>query len=145
MRKIILPILLLLSIASLSGFVNKEDYTTKRNGIVFEKITFDEAIKKAKTEKKYIFIDVYAKSCGTCKTLKKKTFKDKEVGNYFNKNFINIAIDGETDEGLFLIKKYGIQSYPTLLIVDANGNLKTKQVGFVKPYILINFGRRVVP
>ena len=141
-------ILYSLAVVSLFTLLAFSSYTASpkiKDGIVFEKITWEEAIKKAKTDKKYIFVDVFARWCGPCKMLKRKTFKDKEVGDYYNKNFINIAIDGETEEGRYIINKYGIQGYPTLLIVDADGQLKTKQVGFVEPHILVNFGRRIVP
>ncbi|MEZ4839047.1 MAG: hypothetical protein R2782_07815 [Flavobacterium sp.] len=67
------------------------------------------------------------------------------MGAYFNKNFINIAIDGETEEGDKILNRYDIRSYPTLLILDTKGHVLARQTGFMKPYILINFGRRVVP
>ena len=123
------------------SFVN----SAKNEGIVFFKGSFQEALAKAKAENKPVFVDVYATWCGPCKQLKKKTFKDEKVGDYYNKNFINVAIDGESKEGEMVARKYGVQGYPTLLIVDFDGNLKTKQVGFVEPHILINFGKRIVP
>ena len=116
-----------------------------RNGISFFKGSWNEALLKAKTEKKYIFLDIYASWCGPCKKLKKTTFKDKEVGEYYNKNFINVSIDGESKEGLILANKYQVTSYPTLLVVDHNGVRKTKATGFMEPRILVNFGRRIVP
>jgi thiol:disulfide interchange protein len=115
------------------------------NGIIFFKGTWSEALLKAKAEKKYIFLDVYATWCGPCKQLKRKTFKDKEVGQYFNTNFINVSLDGESEEGLLLANKYQVTSYPTLIIVDFNGIKKTKALGFMEPHILVNFGRRIVP
>lgn len=51
----------------------------------------------------------------------------------------------ETKEGRELANKYGIQGYPTLLILDKNGKELTTQVGFVEPHILVNFGKRIVP
>ena len=90
-------------------------------------------------------MDVYASWCGPCKKLKKTTFKDEAVGEYFNKNFICVTIDGETDEGFAIIDKYKVRSYPTLVISDYEGNMLTKTTGFVKPHILINFGKRIVP
>ena len=117
----------------------------KYKGIAFFKGTWKEALILAKKENKPIFLDVYAKWCGPCKKLKKTTFKNSEVGTYFNANFINVTIDGETDEGRALAKKYQVTAYPTLLIIDSRGNQLTKSVGFLKPYILINFGRRIVP
>lgn len=113
-------------------------------GIQFFDGTFQEALEKAQTENKPIFLDIYATWCGPCKKLKRKTFSDKAVGDYYNKNFINIAIDGETPEGRELANKYNVQSYPTLLILDKNEKKLTKQVGFVEPHILVNFGKRIV-
>lgn len=117
----------------------------KKKGIIFFKGTWKEALAQAKKENKPIFLDIYATWCGPCKQLKRTTFKDREVGTYFNSNFINVSIDGESDEGRLLAQKYQVNAYPTLLIIDQNGYQKTKSVGFLKPYILINFGRRIVP
>ena len=136
--------MIMLLFNSLTSFTTKTYDDGKAKGIDFFKGSWEKALQKAKHEDKYLFIDFYATWCGPCKQLK-KTFKDKEVGAYFNKNFINISIDGETKEGRELMHSYQITSYPTLLIVDANGNIKTKSTGFMKPYILINFGRRIVP
>ncbi len=123
----------------------KTDEGNEAKGIQFFEGTFKEALLKAKDLNKPIFLDVYAKWCGPCKLLKRTTFKDEEVGAYFNANFINIAIDGETKEGNELMKKYNIRAYPSLLIIDSNGEIKTRETGYLKPKILINFGRRVIP
>ena len=113
-------------------------------GIVFFEGTLKEAFELSRKTNKPIFVDVYASWCGQCRQLK-KTFKDAEVAAYYNANFINIAVDGEKDDGPALMKRYGIKSYPTLLILDANSKQLARATGFMKPYILINFGRRVVP
>lgn len=118
----------------------KEDTT---DGIHFFKGTFQEALEKAQAENKPIFLDIYATWCGPCKMLKKYTFSDKEVGDYYNANFINIAVDGETTEGRELANNFNIKGYPTLLIVDKKGKQVAKQVGFIEPHILVNFGKRI--
>jgi thioredoxin 1 len=144
MKNSISLILLALCLIFLTSFkIGKKEPVLKR-GIEFHKGSWNEALLDAKQQNKFIFVYFYAKWCGQCKKLK-KSFKDKEVGDYFNKNFINIAVDGETKEGRQLMYLYQNQSYPTLLIVDSTGRVKTKTVGFLKPYILINFGRRIVP
>lgn len=141
-----ISVLLLLGIA-LASFSNKSEKENNDSlkGIEFFDGTYTEALERAKKENKHVFLDVYATWCGPCKMLKKQTFKDEEVGNYYNKNFINIAIDGETEEGRKLMSLYNINSYPTLLIVDSEGKVKTRHSGFMKPYIFINFGKRIVP
>ncbi|PKQ63937.1 hypothetical protein BZG02_07960 [Labilibaculum filiforme] len=91
-------------------------------GIEFEHITFDEALAKAKTENKLVFLDCYTAWCGPCKWLAKTIFPIKEVGDYFNKNFVNIKMDMEKGEGPRVQKMYSqINSYPTLLFINSNG------------------------
>lgn len=121
------------------------DATYKKKGITFFKGNWEEALTKAKEENKFVFVDFYATWCGPCKQLKRKTFKDTKVGDYYNKNFISISIDAESREGIKIARKYGVTSYPTLIITDYNGKKRTKTTGFKKPHILINFGRRIVP
>ena len=118
---------------------------SKKDGIAFLKGSFADALQQSKIEKKPIFLHVYATWCGPCKKLKRTSFKDDAVGQYYNKNFINVMVDGETEEGRALVYHYQISSYPTLLIVDSNGRRLAKAEGFMETYILINFGRRVVP
>jgi thioredoxin-related protein len=121
---------------------------TKNNdneGINFFTGNFQEALMKANDENKLVFLDIHASWCGPCKKLKKSTFKNEEVGTYFNNNYISIAIDGETKEGIELVKKYNIKGYPTLIIIDKNGKLLTQNVGFIKPQIMIDWGKKIVP
>jgi len=127
-------------VVSLSG--PSADVSTK--GINFFEGNFREALAAAKKEKKPVFIYLHATWCGQCKKLK-KSFKDEAAGEYFNKNFINISVDGETEEGAMLRSLYNVKEYPTLLIVDANSKLQTKTTGYHTPYLLMNFGKRIVP
>lgn len=140
MKKILILFITLLFVS----FTSTETKPYKK-GIDFFKGNYMEALDKARKENKPVFLDVYASWCGPCKKLKKSTFKDEEVGEYFNKNFICVAIDGETEEGKAILDKYKVRSYPTLIIADYEGNMRTKTTGFVKPHILINFGKRIVP
>ncbi len=138
--KIVLVFLLAFVFTSFNG-----SEAIKKNGILFFKATWAESLQAAKAEDKFIFLHVYATWCAPCKDLKKKTFKDSDVGDYFNKNFINVRIDAEKDEGREIARKYQVTSYPTLFIVDYKGNRVARTTGFMKPRILINFGRRVIP
>jgi len=95
----------------------------------------------AKKENKLIFLDVYATWCGPCKKLKSKTFSDKEVGDFYNQTFINVALDGEKGEGLELARKYGVRGYPTLLFIDANGKVVSGTSGYHNPSEFIALGK----
>jgi thiol-disulfide isomerase/thioredoxin len=110
-------------------------------GIEFEHGTFNEALAKAKKENKLIFMDCYTTWCGPCKYLAKNTFTQKEVGDFFNKKFVNVKIDMEKGEGIVLNKKYGVTSYPTLLFIDGNGKAVHKLVGGMPAEDLIAGGK----
>ena len=87
-------------------------------------ITFEQTqewkkiVKKAKKEKKLIFIDCYTSWCGPCKMLASKVFTQDVVADYFNATFVNAKFDMEKDEdGVMLKDKYGVKAFPTLLFI----------------------------
>lgn len=106
-------------------------------GIEFQHVSFKEALEKAKAENKMVFMDCYTVWCGPCKALAKNVFPQKEVGDYFNANFINLKMDMEKGEGPELLKKYDVKGFPTLLYIDAEGNVLYKRVGGTNPEGLI--------
>jgi thiol:disulfide interchange protein len=93
-------------------------------GIHFFQGTWEEAIVKAKTEKKCIFLDAYASWCEPCKTMDREVYTTPEVAKYFNRKFISFRIDMEKGEGPVLAKKLtSIDGYPSLLFFTVEGNL----------------------
>lgn len=98
-------------------------------GIKFENGTFDQALTKAKQEKKMLFIDCYTSWCGPCKMLSSKVFPQKKVGDYFNKEFVSLKVDMEKGEGIDLKKRFGVKAFPTLLFIDSNGKEINRIVG----------------
>lgn len=98
-------------------------------GIEFEHGSFEEALVKAKKENKAVFMDCYTTWCGPCKYLAKSVFTQEEVGSFFNKNFVNVKMDMESEAGKPLLEKYKVSAFPTLLWLDSDGNIQHKMVG----------------
>ena len=113
-------------------------------GIQFVEANWANAIAEAKKQKKMIFIDAYTSWCGPCRMLKQNTFTDKAAGDYFNKHFINIALDMEKGDGIAFAQKYQIAAYPTLLIMDAEQKSVSMSEGYINPAQLIEFGKYVI-
>jgi len=112
-------------------------------GIQFTDAAWKEVLKKAKAEKKIIFLDAYASWCQPCKMLQKNVFTKKTVGDFYNGKFINVKMDMEKGEGPALSQVYPLEAYPTLLFIDANGRVLRKVLGYQSPEDLIAIGKSV--
>jgi thioredoxin-related protein len=95
---------------------------------------------KAKAENKVIFMDAFTTWCGPCKKMSADIFPQKSVGDYFNKQFVNVKMDMEKGEGIDLAKKYKIRAYPTYLFIDGNGELVHKSLGMMPAPEFIKVG-----
>ena len=115
------------------------------DGIQFFKGTWEDALAKAKKEDKLIFLDAYTSWCGWCKKLDAYTLSDKAVGDYFNKNFINVHMDMEkSTEGPRLSRKFGIKGYPALFFINGTEEVKHFVSGYVVPEKIITEGKKAV-
>ena len=112
-------------------------------GIKFTEAAWRDVLKKAKAEKKIIFLDAYASWCGPCKLLQKNVFTKKSVGDYYNSRFINVKMDMEKGEGPALAQVYPLEAYPTLLFIDSNGRVLKKVLGYQSPEDLVAIGHSV--
>jgi thioredoxin 1 len=119
---------------------NKKEDTVNRATISFYKRTWSEAQTEAKKEEKPIFIYFHINWCPPCSKLKNRTFSDESVIAFQNKNFINFSINGESKEGLIIAKKHSVQSYPTLVYLDANAKPMLYTAGYMpaQEFIYIN-------
>ena len=109
--------------------------------IVFETGNFASILEKAKKENKYVFIDAYTEWCGPCKMMARETFKTDTIANYFNKNFINYKMDMEKGEGIDFSKKYEVNCYPNLLLLDGSGKPVHRGAGYLKAKEFLVFGQ----
>ena len=90
----------------------------------------DEGIKVAKAEKKAILVDFTGSDwCGWCIRLKKEVFDQKEFAAA-TKDFVLVELDypqkkqqpaEEKAKNKALAEKFGIEGFPSILLLDANG------------------------
>ena len=122
------------------SMVKAQDKSVNDQQIVFIEDDWSAALKQAAAQHKYIFVDAYATWCGPCKMLKATTFKNKKAAEFYNKNFVNIAIDMEKGIGPQLAAQWRMQAYPTLIIFNPRGEPVLGTVGYIKAPDLIRFG-----
>lgn len=143
MKKFLLITVILASIVSVFAFSENET-SNENEGIQFFKGTWAQAIEAAKKENKPIFLNIHASWCSPCKSLKKKTFTNKDVAEFYNKNFINISLDGEEGEGIELSEKYQVRGYPTLLYLKSDGSVIFHTAGFAKASKFKDLGEKIL-
>lgn len=112
---------LFISLFYLNSFAQK--------GIQFNTGSFEELKAEAAKSNKLIFMDAYASWCGPCKWMAAKVFTEEKVGTFYNTNFVNAKVDMEKGEGIELAKMFQVTAFPTLLYIDAKGNVVHRGLG----------------
>ena len=100
-----------------------------QEGVKFEDLTFEQAVKKSKEEKKLVFMDCYTQWCGACKGMLNTVFREKEAGDFFNSRFICLKCDMEVSEGVELAKRFGVKGFPTFLLIRPDGTEQHRILG----------------
>jgi len=90
--------------------------------------SFDDALKQAGSEKKLVLVDFTATWCGWCTKLKEEVFEKDEFKQYVADKFVLVAIDA--DKNRELVDKYGVNGFPTIMVLDEAGKEVHKIVGF---------------
>ena len=106
--------------------------------------TWEELVAKAKEEKKVIFIDAYTVWCGPCKRMSKNVFTDQEIGDFYNKNFINVKFDMEKSAGRVFGSKYPVSGYPTLYFIDYSEEIVLKEMGAKSIPAFLELGKKAL-
>jgi thioredoxin-related protein len=98
------------------------------------------ALDKAKAEKKMVLMDFTGSDwCPPCKALHKTVLTSPEFEKFANDNLILVEVDfpnekPQTEElkasNKALSKKYEVEGFPTVIVLDALGNQLSKKVGY---------------
>ena len=92
-------------------------------GTGFEAISLEQALAVAGANGKPVLVDMSAIWCASCRMLDKKVFGDPAVQQAIRSHYVFCRIEYESDQGEALMETYNVRGFPTLLILDAQGNL----------------------
>lgn len=94
--------------------------------------SFADGLAQARADKKLVFVDVFTTWCGPCKKLEKVTFPHADVSPVLAK-MVSMRIDAESPAGQPIAAKYGVNAYPTMIVLDEGGKEIGRLVGFMEP------------
>ena len=88
--------------------------------------TLDQALVEAQRSNKMVLADMSAIWCPTCRKLDKLVFSDNDVQAIIEQGFVFARIEYESKQGEEFMQKYRVRGFPTLLILDSDGEKLTQ-------------------
>ena len=98
------------------------------------------AVKKAKAENKLVLLDFTGSDwCIWCKRIDADVFSKDSFKAYADKNLVLVTVDFPQGKPLpaavkaqndALAKQYGVEGFPTLIVLDASGKVIFTQTGY---------------
>lgn len=95
---------------------------------------------KAKAEKKLVLMDFTGSDwCPPCKALAKNVFSTQEFAAFAKDNLVLVEVDFPRRKSLnpalkqandALSKQYQIEGFPTIIVLDGDGKVLSKEVGY---------------
>ena len=105
------------------------DSTTSTEKIKWH--SYAEGMELGKSEGKKVFISFYADWCTFCEKMEKETFRDKEVVDFVNKNFMAIRVNSEKEADV--AQKYFVRGLPMTWFLDPKGDKISSIPGYIPP------------
>lgn len=109
-------------------------------------ISLKEAQEKASQNSKMVFIYAEAEWCGYCKKMEEEVFPEKSVVDNLDKYFYPVRIDIESKKKVIfrgkkytqqiLSQKFRVSSTPTMIFLNADGEVLGTQPGFIRAEVL---------
>ncbi len=102
---------------------------------------FDSARSVAADRGTLVMVEFYTDWCGWCMRMDRDTFSDSQVRQHL-RELVPLRLDAES-EGRTLARRYGVDSFPTMVFTDAEGDEIDRIIGYLPPEQFIAESSRI--
>jgi thiol-disulfide isomerase/thioredoxin len=102
---------------------------------------FDKALKEAAERQTLVMVDFYTDWCTWCRRLEAETLSAPEVREELSR-LVAMKVNAEKG-GKKLAERFGVDSYPTIVFVDARGQEVDRIPGYLPPDQFVTAARRI--
>ena len=117
-------------------------------------LNLKEDLEEAKKEGKYLFLMFEEEGCPFCDKMKRVTFQDPKVKEYFSKHFYMVIVDrrgsnpvvdfsGKQITEKQLAMDYKVRGTPVFVFVDHEGKTILRVIGYIPPEEFLLMGKFV--
>ncbi|HLK57379.1 MAG TPA: thioredoxin fold domain-containing protein [Chthonomonadaceae bacterium] len=92
--------------------------------------SYQAGVQLAQKTHRPLLICFHAPNCGWCDKMDAETFTDPRVVER-SKRYVCVRIESDVDADL--VQRYGVISFPTILLTDPNGKSQHEITGYIAP------------
>lgn len=89
----------------------------------------DVAFAEARKTGKSVLANIHTSWCGPCRRLQATTLQDPSLARLINERCIPLSLDG--DERADLVERWGVEGFPTQLVISPTGRVLERISGYV--------------
>ena len=101
---------------------------------------YEDALAESAATGKPVFLDAFTTWCKPCRQMDALVFSEPDVEALLQRDFVPLRVDMESPAGLALAERFPVTAYPTLIVLDADGELH-RATGYHTPEDLAAFAK----
>ena len=108
-------------------------FSANDSTLTFSDKGFEGIFEQAANEEKNVMLYFHFDGCGGCVKMEKTAFLDPNVKQYYEKNFVLHEVNTQKGAGIQTNQIYNVQTHPTFLFLNSQGEVIHKVVGVFTP------------
>lgn len=100
--------------------------------------TLDEGLQAAADSGRLVLADVSAIWCSSCRSFDSRVLADAAVREQIDRRFVFVRLEYESDAGRAFSRRYGIEGFPRLVVLDATGELVARLPTVYDPGVFLH-------